>query len=237
MDLQNFRLQSVEINCSFPPSPIFWEVTAEVVNSHLDRYDNWGRVNNGFVLGSDKKKIIVRLQHRSISADIESLPEEQKAANETLKSFSDNAQVVMIDTLKGYGYDSVTQASYRYRFFRQVESVAEQIPAVVASLMQVPDQYLRKFDGGAVDFSWNVTFPYGDFWCYPWIYGVYKRDIQQIFTQSHDECGNRGIIASVSFDLSSEKESLSLEGLEALFRIPSEKFFEVAALAVRNIPE
>jgi len=231
MNPKDFRLQYVGMRCEYPESPVFWEVGSALVKSHLPKYTDWMRSSGGFGLKDEGNKTIVYLFSEYIHAAVESLSDVETK----LKNFSDNTLALIRDALREFGYTSVKDADYRYRFFWQAESLEKPVSLLIHNFANIPEEYERKFKATAIDYDWGVTFPYKDFQCHLWIYVVSRKDIKEIFPMSADECGQAGLVITVNFFFPPDRETISLPELERFFATRPQEFFDIAAMVAKSI--
>lgn len=233
MDPKDFNLQRVYVFCIYPESPIFLEKAGLVVNQHLDNYAEFARGSTGFYLADEKERIRVRLLSDGIDAQVESLSPEKLAL------FSKNSHALIRDMLEQIRFSNVTSASITYRYFRQLMSPDEVAKALADNLLKVPQEYKERLGNDIIDWRWGVIFPYrNDLHCNIELSMLLnEQETTAVFPTSAEECGRGGIIVKLDFAFPLEKEAITLEELDVLFKVAEEDASDIASMVIESIKE
>jgi hypothetical protein len=235
MNLHGFKFQNVRITCDYPESPLFWEATPHIINSNLHLYTRWRRTNAGFFLEDIPKKSNIYLYTDGLRADID---EPTSVDNPTLTSTIEIFKTQILSTITKYGYESVTNAEYSYRFYKQFDnSIPNQISTCSRNFISDFRKFITNKENDVADFGLNIFVPYGDFWVGISVYSLYKEEILNLFETTGNECGEEGLGITVIFKNPTNKNLLSLDGLKNLLSIPPDEFFNIAEKVIGEIPD
>lgn len=233
MDPEDFTLQRVDIRYTYPESPIFLEKAALVVNRHLKEYTEFTRAIMLFYLSGEEPITTVRLLSDRAALHAESLSPGE------LASLVNQFRGLMGDLFRELGFANVSNAYVTCRYFRSMDSTQEVIRALIRDFMKVPTEYRNRFGGNPVDLTWRVSFSYRtDFECNIRLYVLRnEEEVRAAFPKSADECGAGGVMVRLKFAFPSERTTVSLEEVNALFALVQEEGAGIASMAMQSIRE